>query len=120
MCPMWRHLYGASQSDTGGSNLKSQTEIEKIVREYFELKNSTQINNKRLTEIKIDLLGFMDAEKIERVFGENGYLTKNITERTLYDMDKIKEILGSKILELSSKKQTVSLKMSRKKILKKK
>ena len=51
----------------------------------------------------------MDDQKVERVFGEEGYLTRTIKEKNIYDLEKIKEILESigkwkEILEPDEKK----------------
>lgn len=89
MCPMWKHMYKKSQN----SNLKSQKEVEEIVKEYFRLKNQNSKNDDRLDELKTFVYGFMDEQKVERVFGEEGYLTRTIREKNVYDLEKIKEIL---------------------------
>ena len=112
MCPMWRHLYKSSQP-----SVDSQ-QIPKLIEEYFELKNGNQQNNKRLKEIQADVYQFMEKEGVERVFGENGYLTKSLQERTGYDMPKIKKILEElgKWDEVVTKKQFTTLKASKKKV----
>ena len=77
MCPMWKHMYKESQI----SNLKSQKEVEEVVKEYFRLKNQNSQNDGRLDELKTFVYGFMDEQKVERVFGEEGYLTRTIREK---------------------------------------
>ena len=138
MCPMWRHLYKKSQI----SNLKSKKEVEEIVKEYFRLKDQNSQNNDRLDELKTFVYGFMDEQKVERVFGEEGYLTRTIKEKNVYDLEKIKDVLKpvsrwddilepdekkldkilpslsdelkEKILSFSEKKKTVTLNMKKK------
>ena len=84
----------------------------------------------------------MDEQKVERVFGEEGYLTRTIKEKNVYDLEKIKDILKpvgkwdeilepdekkldkilpslsdelkEKILSFSEKKKTVTLNMKKK------
>lgn len=111
-CPMWKHQF---QSQI--SNIKSQKEIKEIIKEYFELKNQNQQNNKRLAELQTFVYEFMNSEDMERVFGETGYLTKTLQERLVYDMDKIKKILEEigRWNEVVSKKQFPILKASKKK-----
>ena len=51
----------------------------------------------------------MDDQKVERVFGEEGYLTRTIKEKNVYDLEKIKDILKpvgkwDEILEPDEKK----------------
>jgi len=138
MCPMWKHLYKKSQI----SNLKSQKEVEEIVKEYFRLKDQNSQNSDRLDELKTFVYGFMDDQKVERVFGEEGYLTRTVKEKNVYDLEKIKDVLKpigkwdeilepdekkidkilpslsdslkEKILSFSEKKKTVTLNMKKK------
>jgi putative RecB family exonuclease len=111
MCPMWKHQYASSQQkiDSG--------QIENIIKEYFELKEQSTKNSKRLAELGGLVYGFMNSEGVERVFGESGYLTKTLGERFVYDMDKIKKILEEigRWDEVSQKKQFLSLKATKKK-----
>ncbi len=109
MCPMFKHFYLKK------SEPKSQEEINSAVREYFELKNKNQENNKRIAEIQALIYQFMKQESVDRVFGENGYLTKALQERLVYDMKKIKEILEEmgKWDEVTTKKQFPTLKASK-------
>ncbi len=88
ICPMWKHLY---QSQI--SNLKSQKEIEKDISEYFELKNENKKNNKKIAEIQANVYNFMNEEKVERVFGQDGYLTRTVQERASFDTKEMKKIL---------------------------
>ncbi len=99
------------------SNLKSQSDLELVIKEYFELKNQNGINNKRLAELQTLVYEFMNREKVERVFGENGYLTKTIQERFVYDMEKTKAILEElgRWNEVAKKKQFSTLKATKKK-----
>ncbi len=88
MCPMWKHLY---QSQI--SSVKSQKDIEPIIQKYFELKNENQKNKERIDELKTIINGFMEDQKIQRVFGQEGYITRTVRESVSYDMEKIREIL---------------------------
>lgn len=110
MCPMWKHLYNKFET----RNPKSEEEIKEIIKEYFDLKEKNDKNDDRLDELKAVVYGFMDEQKVERVFGAEGYLTRKTQERTSYDMDKIKETLGKKIADFMTKKQFTTLTASRK------
>ena len=46
-----------------------------------------------MDELKTFVYGFMDEQKVERVFGEEGYLTRTIREKNVYDLEKVKDIL---------------------------
>ncbi|MBU2633130.1 PD-(D/E)XK nuclease family protein [Patescibacteria group bacterium] len=78
MCPMWRHQY---QSQT--SNLKSQKDINFIIEQYFALKDQNTQNNRQIKVLQTSVSDFMDQEGVERIFGENGYLTRIMQERKL-------------------------------------
>ncbi|MDD5032620.1 MAG: PD-(D/E)XK nuclease family protein [Candidatus Pacebacteria bacterium] len=115
MCPMWRHLY-KEQSE----KQKTKSEIEQAIDEYFELKDETLKNNRKLKAIQADVIKFMNQEKVERVFGGPGYLTRLIQERTSVDSAKAKKILEeiNRLEEVIIKKTFTTLKASKKKISK--
>ncbi len=88
MCPMWKHLYKDLNAEP-----KTQEEIQAIVREYLEIKNQNQKNKERLDELKTAIYGFMDDQKIDRVFAKEGYITRKTRESASYNLEKAKEIL---------------------------
>ncbi len=90
MCPMFKHLYAKEYEK---NKIKNQDELNSAIKEYFELKDKNQSNNERLDELKMVIYGFMDENKVERVFGGDGYLTRKIQERYSYDLEKIREVL---------------------------
>ena len=106
MCPMWKHLY---RKQNEKDKIKNQEELNRIIGEYFRLKDQNSQNSDRLDELKTFVYGFMDDQKVERVFGEEGYLTRTIKEKNVYDLEKIKDILKpvgkwDEILEPDEKK----------------
>jgi len=111
MCPMYRHMYG-SAALSGESNLiegLSDLNIGEVIQEYVDLKANNKENNNRTAELKILLEQFMDAEKVERVFGEEQYITRKEQQRCSYDEEKVEEILKEakcleKCLSLDDKK----------------
>ena len=139
MCPMWKHLY---RKQNEKDKIKNQEELNRIIGEYFRLKDQNSQNSDRLDELKTFVYGFMDEQKVERVFGEEGYLTRTIKEKNVYDLEKIKDILKpvgkwdeilepdekkldkilsslsdelkEKLLSFSEKKKTVTLNMKKK------
>ncbi len=113
ICPMWRHLYERKYG------AKSQEEINAVVSQYFDLKNKNEENKDKMDELKAIVSGFMDEQKVERVFGDLGYITRKTQERISYDMKKIKKLLeslGKWTSDLFSKKQITTLTASKKKI----
>lgn len=115
MCPMWKHLYDKKYA---GEKIKNEAELEAAVKEYFDIKTQGEKNNERLNELKMLIQSFMDEQKVERVFGEEGYITKKLLERNIYDIKKIKEILEElgRWQEVATKKQYTTLTTSRKKM----
>jgi CRISPR/Cas system-associated exonuclease Cas4 (RecB family) len=90
MCPAWRHLYQKSEI----RNPKSENEINAIVKEYFEIKNTQQKNDARLEELQGQIKDYMERERLTRVFGDDGYISKKNQQRYEYDFDKVKSILA--------------------------
>ncbi len=138
MCPMWKHLYAENRPAVSEGQMKD------IVKSYFELKEEGQKNKSRLDELKTAIYGFMDDQKVERVFGDAGYITRTSRESASYDIEKAEEALKragkwedilspdekklekilpslpryarEKVLEARSVKRTVTLTASKKKI----
>lgn len=110
ICPMWKHLYKEQLS-------VDDEEVEKVVNEYFDLKQQNTKNTKRLNELKEIIENYLDKQKLERVFGGFGYITRLTQTRYNYDKDKLKEAI--KTLPRSEKKYKV-LKATVKKVKKEK
>lgn len=89
ICPAWRHLYPDQWP-----SLNSE-EIKNVIKEYFELKEKSQTAGARIKELQAIINNFMEKEKIQRVFGEDGYISKNIRTAVSYDLEKAKAILQS-------------------------
>jgi hypothetical protein len=115
MCPMWKHLY---EKKYAGEKIKNEKELEAAVKEYFDIRAQGEKNSERLNELKMIIQAFMEEQKVERVFGEEGYITKKLLERNIYDMKKIKEILEElgRWQEVVTKKQVSTITASKKKV----
>lgn len=110
-CPMWRHLYATEEQKIGEDEVKS------LINEYLELKGQNSANNKQIKALQASICGFMDQNGLERVFGETGYLTRVLQERTSYNMPEIKKILEDlgKWESVCQKKKFITIKASKKK-----
>ncbi len=108
ICPMWKHLYKEQFSI-------DDEQVKKVVNEYFELKEQNTKNTKRLNELKEIIENYLDKQKLERVFGESGYITRLTQTRYNYDKDKLKQAI--KALPRSEKKYKI-LKATVKKVKK--
>jgi len=101
---MWSHEYLKEEEKT-----PTDKEAEDALHEFFEVKQSADDNKKKITELRAIILRYMEDKKLNRVFGDDGYITKSMSERVSYDIDKVAEILKDtdlleKILSPDSKK----------------
>lgn len=104
ICPMWSHEY--TREETPAPN---EAEIADAIKEFFELKTQGDAEKKRIAELRDRILRYMDENKIDRVFGSPGYITKSALERTTFDIEKVEPLLKKsglweKILEPDAKR----------------
>ncbi|KKR22132.1 MAG: hypothetical protein UT50_C0001G0044 [Candidatus Moranbacteria bacterium GW2011_GWA2_39_41] len=86
ICPMWRHKFKELRKiDTA--------EIDSAINEYVELKSAISLTKDRLAEIQETILGYMNQEGVERVFGAQGIIARSLRKTYKYDEKKIREIL---------------------------
>jgi putative RecB family exonuclease len=101
ICPMWKHLFKEQIS-------VDDEQVKKVVDEYFQLKDQSAQNTKRLNELKDIIENYLDKQELERVFGDSGYITRLTQTRFDYDKEKLKQLPYSekkyKILKASKKK----------------
>lgn len=94
ICPAWRHLYEKTKGE------EHALAIDDAVREYFSLKKEIDERKKKLVTISSSINEYMNREKIERVFGDTGSISRSAQERASWDGWKAKEVLaGLPILE---------------------
>ena len=104
MCPMWAHEYKEEAVKTA-----SDAEVAQAIQDFFELKKQGDAVKDALEGARATILSYMESEKVMRVFGERGHITKNVQERVSYDLEKLEEVLKKagvweKILEPEAKK----------------
>ena len=87
-CPLYRHKF-INQDSPAPDDQK----IKDVINEFFTIKEKQNQENKRLAELKDLINQYCDKNKIERIFGENGYITRLPQQRFSYDFGKVKEIL---------------------------
>ena len=86
ICPMWKHLYKKPETP-------SDEEIKAIVREYFQIKNEVEDKGDRIKMLQQKIHQYLDENGLERVFGEEGYITRRVSEKPIFDVEKVKAIL---------------------------
>jgi len=86
ICPMWKHLYKETAID--------DEQIKKVINQFLDLKNNNTQNNKKINELKNIIENYLNREKIERVFGDSGYITR-LTQLRVggYDIKKLDKII---------------------------
>lgn len=104
ICPMWRHLYQKEKTP-------NESEIKEIIKEYFEIKEQENKNKLRLEGLKSRIHDFMDKEKVDRIFGEDGYITRTVKTSPVYDFEKLRQVLEplgrwGEVLKLNESKIT--------------
>jgi len=88
ICPMWSHEYLKEEE-----RAPEDQEMSEIINEFFEIKNSEDENKKKIAELRLKILLYMDTKHLARVFGGDGHITKNEQVRYSYDMEKIRPVL---------------------------
>jgi hypothetical protein len=87
ICPMWKHLYKEQMTI-------DDEQVKKVVDEFFSLKQTNSQNNKKINDLKEIIERYLDKEKIERVFGDTGYITRLIQIKVGgYDIKKLEQII---------------------------
>jgi RecB family exonuclease len=87
-CPLFKHKFISQQSPA-----PDEQQIKEVIKEYFEIKNRQDQDNKRIMELKGMINQYCDKHGLDRVFSENGYITRLSQKRFTYDFNKVKEVL---------------------------
>jgi len=86
-CPLFKHKFIKKEETV------DNTKIKEIIAEYFDIKFKQTQSNRRLVELKTAINQYCDANKIDRIFGEDGQITRSIQKRFSYNFNQVKEIL---------------------------
>lgn len=89
MCPAWKHLY-----KTNDKLQITNDKIDAVIKEYFDIRTAKKQNEDRLSELQKQIKDYMEQEKLTRVFGEDGSISKKTIQRYKYDFEKIKIFLS--------------------------
>lgn len=95
LCPMFRHQYSPAP-------LPDDDEIKEVISQFFQLKEDAKRLRSKEVEFKQLIDHFLEANSLERVFGEEGFVTRCKTLFYSFDTTKIKEIMdpGGNFLEV--------------------
>jgi len=86
-CPLYKHKYIKEEKTLSGEQIKE------IIKEYFKIKSEQGENNKRINELKKEIDHYCDENELDRIFGDQGYITRLLQQRFDYDAKRLKEIL---------------------------
>lgn len=86
-CPLFRHKFIKEEETIDNAKIKE------VIAEYFDIKFKQTQSNRRLGELKLAINQYCDTNKIDRVFGEDGQITRSTQKRFSYNFSKVKEIL---------------------------
>ena len=85
-CPLFKHKFIKPSIN--------EEKINNVIKEFFEIKSRQEKDAKRMAELRDIINRYFNEHKIERIFGEEGYITRLFQKRFGYDINKIKEILA--------------------------
>ncbi len=86
ICPMWKHKFRDRIPATAD-------EKERAVNDYLAAKRAIEIEKLRLMKLQETILQYMDAEDVERLFGEGGIIERTRTQKYEYDAGKLRDRL---------------------------
>lgn len=91
-CPMFSHKF----KDINQSS-QEDIDIQKVLSEYFQLKETEQEIYSRISELKEKINRYCDAEKVERVFTDDQSMSivRSSQQRFNYDWDVVSNVLKS-------------------------
>ena len=86
-CPYFKHKFKEAKIFFNDQDVKA------LIGEYTKLNQEIDERDKRLKELKADMSKFMDQEGLERLFGDDGYITRQAIQRFKYDSETLRAIL---------------------------
>jgi RecB family exonuclease len=86
-CPLFKHKFIEQKI------IFNDQDIKKLLNEYISLDDEIGQKEKRLAEMKGTFSLFMDQSQMERLFSEDGYITRKLIQRFKYDPDLLRQIL---------------------------
>ena len=86
-CPFFKHKFRNEQPQIDGN------QINQLVNEYLDLKIKSDEVTKKMTEIKMALNTYCDQQQLERLFGDKGYISRQLQQRFTYNNELVRQIL---------------------------
>ena len=86
ICPMWKHKFRELRTAT-------TEEKEQAVNDYLATKRAIELDKQKLMKLQATILEYMDAEDVERLFGDVGIIERARTQKYDYDAGKLRDRL---------------------------
>lgn len=86
ICPMWKHKFRELRVATS-------EEKEQAVNDYLGIKRAIELDKQKLMKLQETILQYMDAEDVERLFGDAGIIERARTQKYEYDAGKLRDRL---------------------------
>lgn len=86
-CPLFKHKFVEEKIFFNDQDVKA------LIGEYILLKNEIDERDKKMDDIKMNLSKFMEQENMERLFAEDGYISRQLIQRFKYDSETLKALL---------------------------
>jgi len=101
-CSLWRHKFQTEKAP-------DENVLQTALAEYLQIKAGEQQNKKRLASLQTTINQYCDANNLERVFNDQGYVMRSLQKRTAYNAELLRDILQplglwSEVLSFDQKK----------------
>ncbi len=87
-CPLYKHKFITPDSPAPG-----EKKIKKVIKEFFEIKEKQNQDTKRIGELKELINQYCDENDLERVFADEGHITRLSQQRFSYNFNQVKKVL---------------------------
>ncbi|MEK7065816.1 MAG: PD-(D/E)XK nuclease family protein [Patescibacteria group bacterium] len=88
LCPMWSHEYKKVEAPA-----PDEKQVSLAISAMFEIKKEESELKKRAAAARSLILLYMEKVGVLRVFGSGGFITKQIQERSAFNMGQVRPIL---------------------------
>jgi len=87
ICPVWKHKFKEKKI------FFNDQDVQALINEYLAIDDEVIQKEKRAAEIKETFAKFMEQENMERLFSDDGYISRKLIQRFKYDPQLIRDIL---------------------------
>ncbi len=87
ICPLWKHKFSEERK-------MDSEEARAAIDDYIAAKEEAGSVKRKLAELQERIFSYMEAEGVDRVFGERGIVGKSVRKTYKYDDARLREILA--------------------------